>query len=103
MLPYQSFKTLRLFGMALLYGYRGGGVSNPVASSFHPPFRLGVVGLIACVLCVATRSIPHAVIRSRCFSLLSPTSRYDERGGVCGASRCLPDEAEDGAGMRSRR
>lgn len=43
-------------------------------------------------------SIPHAVIRSRCFSLLSPTSRYDERGGVCGASRCLPDGAEDGAG-----
>lgn len=42
-------------------------------------------------------SIPHAVIRSRCFSLLSPTSRYDERGGVCGASRCLPDGAEDGA------
>lgn len=52
MLPYQSFKTLRLFGMALLYGYRGG-VSNPVASSFHPPFRLGVVGLTACVPCVA--------------------------------------------------
>lgn len=48
-------------------------------------------------------SIPHAVIRSRCFSLPSPPVRYDRRSGVCGASRCLPDGAEDVAGMRSRR
>ena len=66
-----------------------------VVPSSVPPRR----GRADCLRPMRRRlSIPHAVIRSRCFSLLSPTSRYDERGGVCGASRCFPDGAEDGAG-----
>ena len=46
---------LKLYGSSawLCSTDTGGGVSNPVASSFHPPFRLGVVGLTACVPCVA--------------------------------------------------
>lgn len=40
MLPYQSFKTLRLFGMALLYGYRGRFQSRRfVVPSSVPPRR----------------------------------------------------------------
>lgn len=61
---------LKLYGSsAWLCSTDTGGVSNPVASSFHPPFRLGVVGLIACVLCVAARPAPRAVIR---LPLLAP-------------------------------
>ena len=43
MLPYQSFKTLRLFGMALLCGYRGGGVRS-IASPPHLGFISSVSG-----------------------------------------------------------
>lgn len=93
MLPYQSFKTLRLFGMALLYGYRGG-VSNPVASSFHPPFRLGGLGLIACVPCVAACQSLTPLSVSR-FSLPSPPVRYDRQGGGYGLLCCLPDGASN--------
>ena len=86
MLPCQSFKTLRLFDMVLIFEYRG--VPHPVASPFYPvPSRRSRED---CLRPLRRRlSIPHAVIRPCCFPLLSPPVRYDRRGEDCGASRCL--------------
>lgn len=87
---------MRLFDMARLCEYRGG---RPFYRLAIPSlFRLGCLGLIACVLCVASRpflmplSVPTA---SR--SPLRPI-RYDKRGGGYWSSRCLLDGASDGAG-----
>lgn len=86
MLPYQSFKTLRLFDMALLCGYRDGGVRS-IASLPHLGFISSVsgLGLIACVLCIAAR--PSIVSLSA-----SPASRLPP---------CPPDTI-DGAEARGR-
>lgn len=96
MFPCQCFKPLR-HGSALRMPRR------PFYRLSIPSlFRRNCFGLIACVLCVAARPAPRAVIR---LPLLAP--RYapsDTIGGagVCGSSRCLPDGASDGSVVRFR-
>ena len=86
MLPYQSFKTLRLFGMALLYGYPGGGRFQSrrfVVPSSVPPRR----GRADCLRPLRRRpsrpSCRYSYPASR--SSLRPI-RYDRRSGGSEAS-----------------
>lgn len=97
MLPYQSFKTLRLFGMALLYGYRGGRFQSRrfVVPSSVPPRR----GRADCLRPLRRRpfhpSCRYPSPASR-FSSSSLPIRYDKRGGGYGASYCLLGATPDG-------
>ena len=103
MLPYQSFKTMRLCDMARLCGYRNG-VPHPVASPSHLRFisvssRRSRADCLRLLRPLRRRlSIPHAVIRPRCVSLLSPPVRHDKRGGCLRPSYCLLGGRSDGAG-----
>ena len=105
MLPYQFFKTLRLFGMALLCGYRGGSVCS-IASPPYLGFISSVsgLGLIACVLCVAAHQFLVLVpLLLSCFSLPSPPVRYDRRGGGYGRGVILLARRNGERGVRSHR
>lgn len=57
-LPCQSFKTLRLFGMASLCGYRWRPFYRLAVPS---PFLLGCLWLIACVPCFSLLATPHPI------------------------------------------
>lgn len=81
MLPYQSFKTLRLFDMVLICEYRGV-VPHPVVSPSHliPSRRFRA----DCLRLLRRRpSIPCRSRRSR-FSSFSSLVQYDRRGGSSG-------------------